>query len=84
MWNSLSDQEKTWVQQAADASSVYQRKLWAESEREALEAVEAAGVEIIHPDKSTFQSQVQELYEGYQSEPVMMDLINRVKNTEAK
>jgi tripartite ATP-independent transporter DctP family solute receptor len=81
LWDKLSDQEKKWVQQAVDSSVVYQRKLWAEAEREALEAVEKAGVKIIHPDKSLFSSEVKGVYDQYKQDKVMNDLIERIQNT---
>jgi tripartite ATP-independent transporter DctP family solute receptor len=43
-WNKLSEQERIWLQQAADESVVVQRKAWQESENEALAAVAAAEV----------------------------------------
>jgi tripartite ATP-independent transporter DctP family solute receptor len=81
LWNKLSDQEKQWVQQAVDSSVVYQRTLWAEAEKEALDEVQKAGVEIIHPDKSLFSSQVQGVYAQYKNDKVMSDLIERIQNT---
>ena len=81
LWNKLSDQEKQWVQQAVDSSVVYQRTLWAEAEKEALDEVQKAGVEIIHPDKSLFSSQVQGVYAQYKNDEVMSDLIERIQNT---
>jgi tripartite ATP-independent transporter DctP family solute receptor len=70
IWHTLDAQQQAWLQQAMDESVIYQRKLWAESTREALEAVKAAGVEIVYPDKSEFQSQVQEMHESYRGEPI--------------
>ena len=80
-WNKLSDQEKTWIQQAVDSSVVYQRTLWAEAEKEALEEVQKAGVQIIYPDKSLFSSQVQDVYAQYKDDKLMNDLIERIQNT---
>lgn len=80
LWDKLSDQEKKWVQQAVDSSVVYQRILWAEAEKEALEEVQKAGVEIIRPDKSLFSSQVQDVYTQYKKDKVMSDLIERIQN----
>lgn len=55
VWDRLDDQEKSWLQAAADASVVVQRRLWKEAEDAALAAVEAAGVEIVRPDKAPFR-----------------------------
>jgi tripartite ATP-independent transporter DctP family solute receptor len=80
LWDKLSDQEKQWVQQAVDSSVIYQRTLWAEAEKEALEEVQKAGVEIIRPDKSLFSSQVKDVYTQYKKDKVMNDLIERIQN----
>lgn len=70
VWNSLTEQQQVWVQQAADESVVQQRILWEQSTQEALAAVQAAGVEIIYPDKTAFSDQVKEMHESYKNEPV--------------
>lgn len=81
-WNRLSEQEQTWLQEAADASVTEQRKLWKIANQEALDAVVAAGVEIIHPDKKAFSDQVAEIYENYKDQPEIYDLIQRIKAIE--
>jgi len=81
-WNRLSEQEQTWLQEAADASVTEQRKLWKIANQEALDAVIAAGVEIIHPDKKAFSDQVAEIYENYKDQPEIYDLIQRIKAIE--
>jgi tripartite ATP-independent transporter DctP family solute receptor len=80
LWNQLSEQEKLWMQEAVDRSVIYQRLLWADAEKEALDEVEKAGVTIIRPDKSAFASKVESVYEVYQQNPDMKDLIKRIKN----
>jgi len=67
VWNSLSAQEQQWLQQAVDASVLYQRKHWAIATRDAMQAVEAAGVEIIYPDKALFQAKVLDLHQTYEN-----------------
>jgi TRAP-type C4-dicarboxylate transport system substrate-binding protein len=62
MWNKLSGQFQTILQQAADESVWFQRKLWAQKQQENLEAVEKAGVEIIRPDKEPFRVAVESLW----------------------
>lgn len=81
IWDKLSEQEKKWIQQAVDNSVVYQRKLWAESEKEALEEVEKAGVTIVYPDKTAFEEAVQPLYLRYKNDAMMSALIEDIKNT---
>ena len=79
LWNKLSDQEKQWIQEAADESVPVQRQLWDESEQEALEAVKAAGVEIIYPDKSEFAKETEAMYEDYKNVGDVYQLIQEIK-----
>ncbi|GAA0740788.1 MULTISPECIES: TRAP transporter substrate-binding protein [Flavobacteriaceae] len=82
IWNDLSEQERTWLQEAVDKSVTYQRTLWADAEKEALDAVEAAGVTVIRPDKTLFSKEVEEVYEHYGQDADMKSLIDRIKNTQ--
>ncbi len=81
-WNGLTDQERTWLQTAVLNSINYQRELWAAAEAEALEAVQQAGVEIIKPDKAPFVQSVADIYQQYQSDPAMWELIQQIKSVE--
>lgn len=81
LWEKLSDQERQWLQEAADKSVDYQKKVWAESVKESLELVQEAGVTIIHPEKSPFQEKVNYLYDAYKSNPEMYSLIKVIQNT---
>lgn len=83
IWNDLTDQQKQWLQEAADESAVYQRELWNESVAEALTAVEQAGVEILRPPKEPFAEQVEALYESYRGESEIYDLIQRIRREES-
>ena len=79
VWVKLSEQEKLWLQQAADESVPVQRKLWAESEKKSLEIVKEAGVTIIYPDKEPFSDKVTELLESYRENEKLYDLISRIR-----
>jgi len=81
IWDKLSDSEKKWLKIAVSNSLIYQRKLWETSEKEALEAVEAAGVKIIRPDKSNFSKKVEGVYDEYKGNAEMIELINNIKNS---
>ena len=82
VWVKLSEQEKLWLQQAADESVPVQRKLWAESEKESLEIVKEAGVTIIYPDKEPFSDKVTELLESYRENEKLYELITRIREVE--
>lgn len=79
LWDNLSSQQRQWLQEAADESAEYQRELWAESVEESLAAVEEAGVEIIRPDKEAFSSRVSAMYEAYQSNHTVYELVERIQ-----
>ncbi|CAZ95631.1 TRAP transporter substrate-binding protein [Zobellia galactanivorans] len=81
LWDSLSEEEQGWLKQAVDGSIGYQRKLWAESEEEALAEVEKAGVEIIRPDKSLFSEKIKDSFDKYKDDEAMYKLIQEIQAT---
>lgn len=82
VWDKLSEQEQTWLQEAADEAAKYQRKLWVASEEEALEAVQAAGVEVIRPDKTLFSAKTQQILDEFKDEPEIYSLIQEIQAIE--
>ncbi len=82
IWNKLSEEEKRWLQEAADESAVVQRKYWAESEQEALDGVRTEGVTIVYPRKDKFSEKVLPLYEKMRSNEKLYSLIERIRNVE--
>jgi tripartite ATP-independent transporter DctP family solute receptor len=79
IWNTLTREEQTWLQEAATKSVAYQRELWLESEKHSLEMAEAAGVIINYPDKGPFIEIVQPLYEEFRNDKRLYDLIKRIQ-----
>ena len=80
-WETLNDQEKQWVQEAADESSQAEKVFWQNSVDESMETARKAGVEIIMPDKSLFQEQSKSVLEGFlKDHPEMNEIINKIKN----
>lgn len=85
LWERLTPQQRTWLQEAANESAQYQKKLWAKASREALQSVKKAGIEIIRPDKSTFVEAVQPVYDYYKkTDPQVYELYQQVQNLEVK
>lgn len=78
-WNRLSPQEQQWLQEAATEATAFQRVLWQEAERQALEEVEKAGVEIIRPDKSLFIEKTKGQLEAFKRDPAMRLLIEKIQ-----
>tara|TARA_R110002050_G_scaffold286121_2_gene436292 strand:+ start:23244 stop:24266 length:1023 start_codon:yes stop_codon:yes gene_type:complete len=81
LWDKLSEQEQKWLQKAVDNSVVYQRKLWAAAEEEALAEVQKAGVEVIHPNKELFSEKLGDIYEGYKNDKEFYSLIKEIQAT---
>ncbi len=80
VWNSLSKQEKTWLQEAADESAVYQYDLWAKSVEESLVEMEKAGVEIHYPETGPFREAVVPIFESYKStQPEFYEIIEKIR-----
>ncbi len=78
-WNNLTDQEKQWLEEAAAEATTYQRQLWQKAEQEALDAVQAAGVELIYPDKAAFAEQTKVLFENYNNNEEIYQLIQQIQ-----
>ncbi|MCR9227925.1 MAG: TRAP transporter substrate-binding protein [Flavobacteriaceae bacterium] len=78
-WDVLSDQEKDWINKAVKKSLRHQRKLWAESEAEALKKVQEAGVEVSYPDKQPFVEMTKEMYRAYEGDQELNNMIQQIK-----
>ena len=81
VWNKLTPQEQIWLQQAADESVDFQRKLWEKACREALQEVKKAGVTIIYPDKAAFIRSAEKLHDSHKGTKIF-ELINKIKEME--
>ncbi|WP_378187340.1 TRAP transporter substrate-binding protein [Aquimarina sp. W85] len=81
IWDELAPQERKWLQEAVDNSVGYQRMLWADAEKEALDEVQKAGVTVIRPSKKSFSDNVKRVYQSYKDDKEMLALIERIKNT---
>jgi tripartite ATP-independent transporter DctP family solute receptor len=81
IWNKLSPQEQLWLQEAADASSRFQRELWAEKSDEALEEMKKLKVEVYHPDKTPFMKKVAPMYDAYKGTEIgkLVEIIQGLK-----
>lgn len=80
VWNKLSDQEKAWLNDAADKAALYQRKLWQQAEIDDLAKIEAAGTTVIYPDKALFAKKVEPMYELYKNDEKLYKLIKQLKS----
>jgi tripartite ATP-independent transporter DctP family solute receptor len=81
VWDKLTEQERQWLQEAADESADHQRIIWQESVKESMEEVEKAGVEVITPDREPFVKMVQPLYEQFKRQyPELFKWVGEIRN----
>jgi len=78
-WNLLSDTEKKWLQSAADASVINQRKYWQETVKKNMVVLKKANVQFIYPDKSEFAEKSRPVLERMMKDPKMKVLIEKIK-----
>ncbi len=80
VWERLTPEEQAWVQEAADESSTYEYKLWAESTAESMRELEAAGVTITYPDKEPFRKAVEGVYEQLKvQQPEIYEIVSAIR-----
>lgn len=79
IWNDLTSQEQQWLQEAADESAQYQKRLWKEACEFALQDVQKNGVTVYYPDKRPFAEKVATIYERYRDQPELYELIQKIR-----
>lgn len=80
-WSKLSEEEKEWIQSAAQQSSQAQKIFWKESVDESMRIATEAGVEIIYPDKSLFAEKSKSLVDDFiVKNPEMKSTVDNIKS----
>lgn len=80
-WDKLSEQQKQWVQEAAEESAQAQKEFWRASVEESMKIVKDAGVEIITPDKSLFADETKSILEDFKKKfPELATIVNEIKS----
>jgi tripartite ATP-independent transporter DctP family solute receptor len=83
VWDRLDAQQQRWLQDAVDESVAFQRELWKEFTIESLKRVEAAGVEVIYPDKEPFRRMSEPVYDHIRrTDPELYHWVERIRNAE--
>lgn len=77
VWEKLDPQVQGWVQQAADESSEFERKLWQEKTIEALEQAKAEGVTVYEVDTAEFAATVAPMLQQIEN-PDVRNLLNEI------
>ncbi len=80
-WEKLSDEEKQWVQDAANESAQAQKQFWADSVEECMKIVKEAGVEVIIPEKSLFTDKTESVLKAFEKEhPELSEIVKDIKS----
>ncbi|WP_339703764.1 TRAP transporter substrate-binding protein [Algoriphagus aquimarinus] len=80
VWESLSEQQQKWLQEAADESATYEYKIWAEATAESLRELEKAGVTISYPDKEPFRAAVEPMYTDLKvQQPEIYKIVEQIR-----
>lgn len=80
-WERLTKEQQGWISSAARESVPVQRGYWKASEEASLKAVKEAGIEIIEPDLTSFQTATLPLLQEFKENKVLEPLIDRIKET---
>ncbi len=78
-WEKLSEQEKKWLQEAADESAQAQKKFWAASVKASMQKLKEAGVEVIRPEKSLFADKSKSVLEEITKDAVLKKLVQQIQ-----
>lgn len=81
VWERLPNFARQALTEAVEESVEYQEGLWAKMTADALERLQAEGVEVIRPEKSAFVVKVAELHRSYYG-TLTGDLIERIRAVE--
>jgi tripartite ATP-independent transporter DctP family solute receptor len=80
VWNLLDDQERIWLQEAADESAIYQYQLWAESVEESYTELKKAGVTILYPEVAGFREATEVMYQELRnSQPELSEIVDKIR-----
>ena len=80
-WDALSPEIQGWLQQAAQESSVFQRKIWKEDTEAALKKVEAEGVKVYKVDTAVFAEKVRPMLDAIEN-PAVRSLLDQIAEVE--
>ena len=81
-WEQLTDQQRQWLQEAADESLTFQRRLWKEMSDDCLAKIAQGGAEVIRPDRAPFAEKVQPMLNDFRArDPKLADLLDRIQAT---
>lgn len=79
-WDTLTKEQKGWMNTAAKNSVIAQKKFWSDNVEECMKTLNEAGVEIIRPDKAVFAEKSKELLIEIEKQPAMKSIIKQIQS----
>nr|WP_136251038.1 TRAP transporter substrate-binding protein [Ningiella ruwaisensis] len=81
VWQTLTPEQQNWINVAMERTVTFQRALWKSDTQVALDALKAAGINIIYPDKAPFQKSVENFKASFEGSEVgeILDRIEALK-----
>ena len=79
VWDRLDQRQRGWLEEAVARSVPLQRALWRDATERALAAVEAAGVEVIRPEKRPFVDRTAAVRAALDADPEARALLRRIE-----
>ena len=80
-WEKISPEYQEVIKTAAKHSTEYHTKLWKESVDASIkEAQEKYGVQMVYPDKASFQEAVAPIYEELKENQAVYDIVQKILN----
>ena len=79
-WDTLTDQEKEWLENAAARSVSTQKQYWQESVDECMAVLEKAGVQVIKPEKVAFSQKTEAILNQLMEDPKMKTIVEAIQS----
>lgn len=76
-WQSLTDEQRKIVTEAANAATAYENQLVLDKTNELLETMKKEGLQVLHPDKKEFAAAARSVHEEF-AKTVDLDLYKRI------
>ncbi|MEM0991855.1 MAG: TRAP transporter substrate-binding protein [Bacteroidota bacterium] len=79
-WDTLTEEEQTWMRAAAKVSVAAQKRFWNENVTECMEKIAAAKIEVFRPEKSLFAEKSKAVLEAFKQDPKMSALVEQIQS----
>ena len=79
-WQTLNEDEKEWMKEAAKSSVPKQKEFWENNVAECMAKIKAANVEVFYPDKSQFAEKSKSILQKLTLDPKMGAIINQIQS----